>query len=128
MIALTLILTRSSAHATPSETKAPPAPAPGRTETALTSGWRFAKGDLPFNGGPLLCADQLEEVAFPISLTGKACALGARENWSRITSGDGTTLPADCSRACCSNPKCSLWSWCVASLWWWCCWCWWCWG
>eukprot|EP01051_Picozoa_sp_SAG22_P006126 SAG22_NODE_390_length_11235_cov_26.293732_6_plen_242_part_00 len=111
-----------------------------RTETPLTFGWRFKRGDLPFNGGPLLCSDQLEEVAFPTSLKGKACALGPREKWSLITVDNGaqpaphlslrsllraptshafcaalcgaeTDLPADCSRACCTNPNCSLWSW-----------------
>ena len=59
--------------------------APRRIETPLTFGWRFQIGDLPFNGGPLLCSGQPEEVAFPISLKGKACALGPREKWSLIT-------------------------------------------
>jgi hypothetical protein len=82
-----------------------------RTEAPLVTGWKFQLGDLPFNGGPRLCSDQLEEVAFPISLKGKACALGARDRWSRVTSGGSTNLPADCSRACCTNHNCSLWSW-----------------
>ena len=106
--ALLLLLSLLGAVASAAE------PAPGgsrRTETPLTFGWRFKRGDLPFNGGPLLCADQLEEVAFPISLKGKACALGARGKWSRVTSDHTTNLPIDCSRACCTNPKCSLWNW-----------------
>lgn len=82
-----------------------------RIETSLTFGWRFKRGDLPFNGGPLLCSDQYEEVAFPTSLRAKACTLGARENWARVTSDHTTNLPVDCSRACCTNPNCSLWSW-----------------
>lgn len=56
-----------------------------RIETPLVFDWRFQRGDLPFNGGPLLCSDQPEEVAFPISLRGKACTLGSREKWSLIT-------------------------------------------
>ena len=55
-----------------------------RRETPLTFGWRFKRGDLPFNGGPLLCSDQLEEVRFPISLKGKACALQSPKRCSRL--------------------------------------------
>jgi hypothetical protein len=117
LLSARLVAAPSAAAAAPAAADAPAAAAAQasrRTETPLVFGWRFRRGDLPYNGGPLLCADQLEEVAFPISLKGKACALGARENWARITSdhgGGGTNLPADCSRACCTNPNCSVWSW-----------------
>ena len=58
-----------------------------RTTLTLTHDWRFQRGDLPYNGGPVLCADDLT-AAFPSDLTGKECAMGpTHSSWSMITSG-----------------------------------------
>ena len=98
----------------------PPAPAPApaaglvtssssqRTTTPLVFGWRFQLGDLAYSGGPALCPDQKNSAAFPVSLDGRACALGVRNAWS-IGHDDNT--PAACRRACCTSPNCTLWSW-----------------
>ena len=61
--------------------------AQARTTLTLTHDWRFQRGDLRYNGGPVLCADDLT-AAFPSDLAGKECAMGpARDAWSMITSG-----------------------------------------
>ena len=102
MMALLLLLLLSAPAAAP-------AAAHGRTTRTLTRGWRFERGDLPFNGGPKLCVDDIS-TAFPIDLTGKQCAMGPRDAWSRITAGGDTNLPSDCARACCSTDNCTMWT------------------
>ena len=98
MMALLLLLSAPAAT---------PAAAHGRTTRTLTRGWRFERSDLPFNGGPKLCVDDIS-TAFPIDLTGKQCAMGPRDAWSRITAGGDTNLPSDCARACCSSDNCTM--------------------
>lgn len=82
-----------------------------RTVQDLTAGWRFKLGNLPYDGGPLLCSDQAHAVAYPINLAGKACDLGTRDRWARIESGGRNNLPDDCARACCTNSNCTVWLW-----------------
>ena len=81
-----------------------------RTTTPLLFGWRFQRGDLPYNGGPMLCADDLA-AAFPTQLAGKECAMGPRDAWSMIEAGGKNNLPDDCARACCSSSNCTMWTW-----------------
>ena len=82
-----------------------------RTVQDLTAGWRFKRGDLPYDGGPELCSDQAHAVAYPVNLAGKACDMGARDRWAKIESGGRNNFPDDCARACCVNSNCTVWSW-----------------